>query len=161
MSESNIAGWHFLVGRILADSSMDFFKHIENHCVSFAKSRRDIIDCHFSAFEIVCGWLLFFLNGIAQKTQNSLPTETHTRSKHRASMTAMTRTKWTIKKNRGHRASARIHSKTFDLITLSREIHLFGAFVRINLFIWKAEWLNTQQTRDPWNAKKNPAIENY
>lgn len=52
-------------------------------------------------------------------------------------------------------------SKTFDLITLSREIHLFCAFVRINLFIWKdgrsvgrfcCSMLNTHRTKKRRNT---------
>lgn len=41
------------------------------------------------------------------------------------------------KKFTGHQRQKYQESKTFDLITLSRKIHLFCAFVRINLFIWK------------------------
>lgn len=39
----------------------------------------------------------------------------------------------------------------FDLITLSRKIHLFCAFVRINLFIWK------HSTHSHSKAQRSPA----
>lgn len=59
----------------------------------------------------------------------------------------------------GHQRQKYQESKTFDLITLSRKIHLFCAFVRINLFIWKDgrfsflfSMLNTHRTKNEWKT---------